>query len=968
MTNQKISKLHPTNRTPLQPKRVALYHLVFNAIIVITILILARPIIDTEAGINILVSVSSILLSTVIGYILIRRDHSTVGLGFVIYGLMFGFFWVSFIIEGIGGFTFFTLVLITGISVSTDVSTRLRIYAIITSVVIGSAAFLIDINTKGASYRIAPPEILSEILLFISIGIMVIIGSIFFRQFPFLPFRTKIISSLVIITVVAIAILGYLNNYSVRASLIQDANDDLFTAGFRTIDSINAFIDSNLAIIKSEGFIPIFIEYINTPIDIRADNPLRLKVASTLVALRGKNADISSYAILDLEGYILLDSEAMEGGKYEGNLPHFTQVLETGRPYFNPYDFSSGVGTDYLYFSAPIQEPLGEIKGVIRVRYKKQILQEILKTSVDLIGVGSYAVLFNNNPLHRTDRNNPEGERFILSAALPLNVNLYPQLTPEKYPNMSENTIYFELEPIGKILHQAKRGEYGLENFIAEDVRTGNLENQVVVMNIENTPWVLVFFQPTNVFLKPVENIANSTIVFGLITASIVVGIALSLANLLTKPIIDLTESAKEVSKGNLEVRIGVTTEDEIGELSETFNMMTAQLQNLVTNLEEQVSGRTKDLQNQAAQLQAAVEVSRDATAEPEMEDLLSRAVNLIADRFGFFHVGIYLTDLRDIFVVMMAGNGSVGNQLVSNGHRFRVSDDSNVGYVCKNGESRIASIDNELTQISYHPLLQNSASEMVLPLKVGEKILGAIDIHSTNPKAFSENEIPIFQTIADQLAIAIQKTEFREEIQQTLGELETAYGKATRDSWESFIQGKDSTGYRYRHMNVESAETNPPEVLEAWELAETITHKESDYPGEAKGSSLIAIPLKVRGEVIGVLNIQFDASQIPSDTMNLFEEIANRLSFVLENARLVESAQKRVDEELITSDITDKMRQTLDLDIVLQTAVKEIGENLGLAEVEIRMGHIMESSTAQSSDGNTNENTSSQLDDILEA
>ena len=178
----------------------------------VTILILAIPIIDTEAGINILVSVSSILLSTLIGYILVKRGYSTMGPGFITFGLIFGLFWISFIVEGLGGFTFLTLVLLTTITVSTAVSTRLRISAMIISVAIGSAAFLIDINTKGASYRVAPPGILSGILWFTSAVIFLLIGSVFFRQFPFLPFRTKIISSLVILTVVSIAILGYLNN------------------------------------------------------------------------------------------------------------------------------------------------------------------------------------------------------------------------------------------------------------------------------------------------------------------------------------------------------------------------------------------------------------------------------------------------------------------------------------------------------------------------------------------------------------------------------------------------------------------------------------------------------------------------------------------------------------------------------------------------------------------------------------
>ena len=213
------------------------------------------------------------------------------------------------------------------------------------------------------------------------------------------------------------------------------------------------------------------------------------------------------------------------------------------------------------------------------------------------------------------------------------------------------------------------------------------------------------------------------------------------------------------------------------------------------------------------------------------------------------------------------------------------------------------------------------------------------IDIHSTNPMAFMSEEDKIFQTLADQLAIAIEKARVQEEIQETLSELETAYGSFTRTSWQRFVQTRQSfSGYRFGHnKKVETVSQPPEEVLQVWEEGKRINQQRT-VPGTKKQTSVLAIPIKVRGTVIGVLDVEFESDKVPTDTTNLINEISDRLSLILENARLIETAQRRVQREQLTSQITTSIRQSLDMDIVLRTAVQEIGEKLGLSEVELRI------------------------------
>jgi GAF domain-containing protein/HAMP domain-containing protein len=481
--------------------------------------------------------------------------------------------------------------------------------------------------------------------------------------------------------------------------------------------------------------------------------------------------------------------------------------------------------------------------------------------------------------------------------------------------------------------------------FEATDIATGDRVNQVVVLNLMEPPWLLAFFQPQEIYLAPIETLANNTILLGLLSGLEAVVLGIGLTQILTRPIMSLTDTAEKVSQGDFDARVEITTEDEIGKLGKTFNTMTVQMQNLVTNLESQVEMRTKSLRNQAAQLRASAEVARDVTSEQNLQDLLDRASNLILDRFGFYHVGIYLNDPKNEYTILTSSMDQSGQRLIQADHRYKINSESNVGYACVLGEPLMASVADEATPLSFHPLLPSSQSELILPLKVGNEILGAMDIHSTNPTSFSDEDVNIFQILADQIAIAIQKAQYQEEIQQTLNELETAYGTFTKESWLKFVQSRNTAaGYKFNQRKIDIIETPSPEVIQAWEKGDqVVSQKKSSHPNE-QDTSILAIPMKVRGEVIGVLNLEFESTQIPMDTTELISEIADRLGLILENARLIETAQKQVEREQLTSHITNSIRQSLDMELVLQTAVQEIGKTLGLPEVELRLGSVNQS------------------------
>jgi GAF domain-containing protein len=396
---------------------------------------------------------------------------------------------------------------------------------------------------------------------------------------------------------------------------------------------------------------------------------------------------------------------------------------------------------------------------------------------------------------------------------------------------------------------------------------------------------------------------------------------------------------------------------------------MVRELQEHQGNLEQLVKERTVNLERRAVQLQAAAEVARDATAARGLDDLLNRAVDLVRDRFGFYHAGIFLVDDRGDYAVLRAATGEAGRQMLERGHKLKVGEVGIVGYVTGSGQSHVA-LDIGADAVHFeNPVLPDTRSEMALPLKVGERVIGALDVQSTRESAFDDDDVAVLQTMADQLAVAIQNARLLREMQQTVRELEAAYGRYTQESWHTFVQSAGrSYGYRYRNSGVEPITGQRPEAYEASRRSQTVLtsiprSESTDKPAEngngSEGSASaprpagashlcradrcrqggLAVPLKLRDQVIGVVNLRFEDEAISPDTVSLVEEAADRLALVLENARLVQEAQGLALREQQINLISARARSSMNLEAILQNTVRELGRALGASRAFIQLG-----------------------------
>jgi methyl-accepting chemotaxis protein len=194
-----------------------------------------------------------------------------------------------------------------------------------------------------------------------------------------------------------------------------------------------------------------------------------------------------------------------------------------------------------------------------------------------------------------------------------------------------------------------------------------------------------------------------------------------------------------------------------------------------VVESNRQISVRTRELEQRTIQLQAAAEVSRAAISVTDLDTLLTQVTHLISDKFGFYHAGIFLLDEAGEYAVLRAANSAGGQQMLEKGHRLKVGEQGVVGYVTGTGESRIV-LDVGTDAVHFNnPLLPETRSEMALPLKLGVQIIGALDVQSRKEGVFDEEDATVLQTMADQLAIAIENARLLHKTQQTVNELGAA-------------------------------------------------------------------------------------------------------------------------------------------------------------------------------------------------
>ena len=411
---------------------------------------------------------------------------------------------------------------------------------------------------------------------------------------------------------------------------------------------------------------------------------------------------------------------------------------------------------------------------------------------------------------------------------------------------------------------------------------------------------------------------------------ALIAGILLAaISGLLQLLITRLNESAEEASKNEI---LQAEANKELQALQET--------------LEQRIAERTQELnrvnetnERRAANFEAASQLARTVASIRDINKLLPAITEVISTKFDFYHVGIFLNDNVQEYTILTAANSEIGKQQLAGGLQYIIGQSGFVPSAAKTGVLRVSQ-DVKKDPAHFNDAdFQETRSQLSIPMKVENVVIGVIDLHSNKINAFDELAIDILLILADQTAIAVQNARNYSETQASLAESQILYTTVTKQAWQTNMRADTSFGYRFAGtipMPLEKPLTSY-EAQTALESGETVT-----TPRENRiAGSTLAVPLKLRGEIIGVINVKMPEDlEVGDDEADIVRATAERVTLALENSALLEESQRRAFREQAIGQMAAKISAGTEIETILKTAVRELGGQISGAQISVEIGN----------------------------
>jgi GAF domain-containing protein/HAMP domain-containing protein len=705
---------------------------------------------------------------------------------------------------------------------------------------------------------------------------------------------TRLIVSFLLLALVPLSIVGYVAYNIGEEALKRGILDHLSTAAILKEEEINRWLADKKRSTLLLAQTPIVRQYSKPLLTESETSPDFLPAYKTLgdylTAVLAEEPDFLEIFILtDVGGKVALSTNKAHEGEYNVTSTYFTEGRKA--TYVQNVYFSVPLGKTTMTIATPIKDETGQRVGVLGIHINLDKMDEIM---LERGGLGA------------------TGETYLV----------------DKY-NVFVSEARFGGEDFPRGVHTK-----GIDTALQGNDGTGLYQNYRRVPVIGAYRWIegrelalLAEIEQEEAF-APVRKLARVITLVGLGVIVGIVLIAYVSARQIAQPIVAITEAATKIAAGDLSQRAPVITKDEVGILANAFNSMATQLRELIGNLEQRVAERTQEYedavvrtqqayvqlheahkklevttrqtQRRAIQLETAAEVSRAATSVLDPNELVRQAVDLIRDRFDLYYVGLFLLDERGRWAVLRAGTGQSGRQMLKAGHKLEVGGQSMVGWCTANAQARIALDVGEEAVRFDNPLLPETHSEMALPLISRGRVIGALDVQSTGAGAFSDEDTAVLQTMADQIAVAIDNARLFTEAQARLEEVQAAHRSYLRGSWDEFLPTRETTDYEYVRPGVALPnDAVLPKIQQAMVEQRTIVLSGDGDKKEGLAEPVLVTPITLRGQVIGALGLQETEGtrQWIADEIALVEAVADQMALAIENARLFEEDQRRLQE-----------------------------------------------------------------------
>jgi GAF domain-containing protein/HAMP domain-containing protein len=613
-----------------------------------------------------------------------------------------------------------------------------------------------------------------------------------------------------------------------------------------------------------------------------------------LKAVAEASPSVHLIAAVGLDGRSIARSDGLRGGEDYGDQVWFEQVKEGSSRVLQPV-IGEASGGPMLVQSMPIRDASGSLIGVAMMSSSfEDIVRQVQATQW---GEGGFS--------------------YVVDASGRAVAHPDPLLS-------NELRSLADHPPVAAYL----QGQRGLMSFADE----GGQAWRAYVDALDGGWGVVVQWRagrPLSVVV-PLWRGLFSTLVVG---ACLLAGLTFLAVRHALRPIATLTETAVAIADGDLARVAGVEGGDEVGALARAFDRMTAQLRESIGSLERVVAHRTRQLERHSSYLEASSQVASAVASILEPERLMRVVVDLICERFDLHYVGLFLVDEEREWAVLRAGTGDSGRMMLEQGHRLPIGEGV-VGWCIANAQPRIAQGAEVEDWGPAASELPATRSEVGLPLRARGQVLGALAVQSHRAGAFDEDAVSLLQSLADQVAVALENARLFVESQEALAAAQRAYGQPSRQAWDDLLPRRGAWGYRYVRGAVW-----PLARQETDEMVQSVQEPRSGRWPDGDGPEL-TVPLRVRDRRVGLLRLckdRTDREWTPQEA-ELLETLSYQLGAVLEDALFFQTAQSQAAEEELIAEFSTRVRETLDVESVIRTAVQEVRQALGLPEVVIRL------------------------------
>ena len=359
----------------------------------------------------------------------------------------------------------------------------------------------------------------------------------------------------------------------------------------------------------------------------------------------------------------------------------------------------------------------------------------------------------------------------------------------------------------------------------------------------------------------------------------------------------------------------------------------------------EQHQLRSQDLQRRLAQSRAATEIEHTIRTVLEPKELMQKVVDLLRERFGLYHVGVFMLGDNVLSmaqigqdgeynkgaedavyftksgaeVILQAGTGKI----VPEGYKWAISGVSNAGWAMINRKPRAVEISGKKDPFTaeYLPLAH---TELALPLVSHDQVIGVLMIHSTQSDAFEVNDIDLFQSSADSLATALENARLFKQNQDDLEEIRTLQKQYFSRTWAETERVYGNLSYTYE---------------------DGLEHQDQTVPADAQYSTY-STPISLRDQTIGQLVLEAVKSAWSNEDRAFIEAVVTEAALALENARLLTETQRRANHDRLVADINRTVQASTDIETILSSAIRELGRKLQASEAIISLNTVAENET----------------------